>query len=281
MENINNTEKIALEKNQDILAKKVQYGERASIYTKFIFGLISIWLVSILAMIFIIDKHINNKDARLYGEICEQIDSIFHNRNRYIDVAYSGNKVEYSPTKIPAKPFGINDKNLTGINKTIQKEWLNDYGDLYKMYHIKWSSKEWDNPWDNADGWNLMELRADYDEGKRRLYACWYFPYAVGYKQQDYSWGYDYLPSVQSAVNEAFEFFTTNPKSNFIDDFEKGSIDRIFSEIKSNDYYFLKKNEHTNMWPGGISIVEDKHERVPVRATYMFNGYYNNSSLKI
>ena len=228
--------------------------------------IVVLYLASMISMLIYIPIYIEKKDQRLRAEIGESVRNAFGNRNSYVDIAYSNEPVEYERGSLPKKP--------SSSYPNLLKEWKEDYGNLYKIYDINWKGNR-EKPWEHQDGWNLMEIHYDW-EG---VYASWYFPYKVGYIKQDYSWGYDYAPSVPNAVNAAFEFFTENSESHFYDSFERGSIDRIFSEIESNQYYWLERDSVPRRWHTGTPIIPDlkgswMHPRVPVEATYMYNGYY-------
>lgn len=148
------------------------------------------------------------------------------------------------------------------------------YGDLYKMYQLRWN--------DNIrkeDGWCLSVCKQEID-GVSMSYI---FPYAVGYKKQEWSDFYSYAPSVQAAVNEAFDFFTNNNKSQYYGIYEKNSVDDLWSKLNaaSNEYYFLAKDETPRMWGGSSSTridpeIKDKNGRevCPYKNGSMYNGYY-------
>lgn len=231
-----------------------------------IWVVICLYIISLITMLILVPNYIEKKDNRLHYEMVESVRNAFNGRDSYIDISYANQPVKYEKGNIPTKPSSNYPELLNN--------WKEDYGNLYKMYDINWRGNS-DKPWEHEDGWNLMEIHYDYDG----VYANWYFPYAVGYIKQDYSWGYDYAPSVTTAVGEAFEFFTSNPKSNFYDNFERGSIDRIFSNIESNEYYFLDRDSIPRMWHSGVPIIPETNglydrPKVPVKATYMYNGYY-------
>lgn len=192
---------------------------------------IILWVISIPLIILGVNQYIENKDNWLRNEFNESIQNIFNGRE-YIDVVYSGRKVSYEQKTIPNKPSERNILQdvesisfLGDLDKRALNRWKEDYGDLIKMYRIKNDRNEWEVSYEEEDGWTLIKMSSSYDsDGNSLLVQQWIFPYAVGYKKQDYYFGYDYAPSVRSAVDETFEFFTQNPKSNMIDDYEKGLV---------------------------------------------------------
>jgi hypothetical protein len=99
----------------------------------------------------------------------------------------------------------------------------------------------------------------------------------VGYKRRDIS----YLPSVERTVEEAFEFFTSNPKSQFYKDFEEDSYDKIWRKIidAQSEYYYMHQDEHRRISHGGARpLLEDRTDfdyySSPFQYGYMHNGYY-------
>lgn len=254
------------------------------------------WIVSIPVIIIAVNIYIEAKDKRLRIEFSRAVTNIFSGRE-YIDVVYSGKKVSYEKKMIPEKPKKSSITQdaesiqlLGDIDKRAISKWKEDYGDLYKIYRIKNDRNEWDDPYEEEDGWELIKMSSSYDSnGDILLVQQWLFPYAVGYKKQDYYFSYDYAPSVRSAVNETFDFFTSNPKSNMYEDFEKGSCDRIFHEIyeaeANNEYYYtIVRDSIPKFCQLGETLWGDLHRYAngeiggrivsPMAYTYMHNGYY-------
>ena len=247
------------------------------------------YLVAMVAMFFGVNSYITSKDIRLRDEIYEAISNAFEGRKEVIGLTYSGYRVEYDKMNIPLSPAQLAKKidkseiaqlpdslesTLKSIADDPEKEWKEDYGDLYKMYQLRWN--------DNIrkeDGWCLSVCKQEID-GVSMSYI---FPYAVGYKKQEWSDFYSYAPSVQAAVNEAFDFFTNNNKSQYYGIYEKNSVDDLWSKLNaaSNEYYFLAKDETPRMWGGSSSTridpeIKDKNGRevCPYKNGSMYNGYY-------
>ena len=251
------------------------------------------YLVAMVAMFFGVNSYITSKDIRLRDEIYEAISNAFEGRKEVIGLTYSGYRVEYDKMNIPLSPAQLAKKidkseiaqlpdslkhlestTLQSIADDQEKEWKENYGDLYKMYQLRWN--------DNIrkeDGWCLSVCKQEID-GVSMSYI---FPYAVGYKKQEWSDFYSYAPSVQAAVNEAFDFFTNNNKSQYYGIYEKNSVDDLWSKLNaaSNEYYFLAKDETPRMWVGSSSTridpeIKDKNGRevCPYKNGSMYNGYY-------
>lgn len=218
-----------------------------------------------ISMFICVDKYIEAKDKRLCNEIHEKIYAIFGDRSQLVDVAYSGYKVGYENIAIP--------------DKMKSKDWTSNYGNLTKMYRIFYKGSDWSGPYDYEDGWNLCVLKYDY-EG---VYQSWIFPYAVGFIKQEYNLGYTYMPSVEEAVNEAYQFYTSNEKSDFYETFEKGCVDNAWSEIYAaeNEYYYMAKDKGLRFMEMGAPLFEqypkdfpNNSEPYPYQRGFMYNGYY-------
>lgn len=234
--------------------------------------------VAMVAMLFGVDSYITSKDNRLRNEMHDKIDELFANRDQYVDVAYSGNKVGYEKVPIPAKPkpMGLQDeeskKVIGDLDKSALNTWNEDYGNLTKMYRTHYRRADWSGPYDYENGWSLFILEHDY-EG---VYQTWLFPYAVGYIKQDYFFGDSYLPSVASAVNEAFEFYTTDDKSTYYSTFEKGCVDKAWSSIydAENEYYYMAEDEKPRFNRIGRPLFVQYPTDAYLKNGYMYNGFY-------
>lgn len=227
------------------------------------------YIIAMIAMFFGVHEHIKNKDNRLRNEIHDMIDEIFKHQDRFVDIAYSGHKVKNEKTTIPPKP-----RILTLLDDDRMDKWEENFGDLYKLHRVFYNRSDWSHSYN--DGWNLVIISHDY-EG---VYEERFFPCAVGYKKQTSQWEYSYLPSVQTAVEHSFEFFTTNAKSQFYEDFEKGSYDKVWSKIydANNEYYYMHKDENNRFIFADMSFKELFEE--PIESDdiheigYMHNKYY-------
>lgn len=240
------------------------------------------YVVVMIGMFFGVEKYIESKDSRLCREMHDKIDGLFQGREQYVDVAYSGYKVGYEKVPIPTLPEPSNDLRLNfrldrRISKRISNEYEDNYGKLTKMYRTHYLRTDWDSNFDYEDGWNLVVLEHD-NEG---VYKSWIFPYAVGYFKQDYYFGDSYLSSVASAVNDAFEFFTTNDQSSYYGSFEKGCFDRVWSQIydAQNEYYYMSEDKTPRFFMGGSPLFE-KYPTVGEYHCYQ-NGYMYNDIYKV
>lgn len=246
-----------------------------------------LWLVSIMGMIFSVYSFIDHKRVRLRSEIRVNIENLFEgqssgdmfvsNDDGFFDVAYSGSPVRhYKKVAIPSKPT---KGGLAAINPSIDEkigdDWKQSYGDLSSLYELNWGDNY---PNSKDDGWSIIRIYCggtDDDFIKTNTI----FPYKVGLKKTE--WGNFY--TVEQAVNEAFEFYSTNPKSNMADRFSKGSNNRLWSKIHdySNEYFWIVENQNPNSWKAGIPIYHPKgksydeaQRTIPYENGWMHNGYY-------
>lgn len=240
-------------------------------------GTIVIYLIGLICVYWGVSKYIQNKDIRLRQEIHSKLEDVFE-RDKYIDIAYSGYKVGYEKVSIPKKPkFDLlKDDDYSKITERVQEEWKETYGDLYSLNRIKFKKSDREKPWLYEDGWNLVTIRHDYNG----VYQTWLFPYAVGYIKQDYSWQYNYLPSIKDAVENALEFYTKNEQSNFLGDFQEGCHKEIWSKILDcqNEYYFIDEDSIPRFSTIGTPLFDSyesyNSSKSSYQAGYMYNGYY-------
>lgn len=246
-----------------------------------------LWLVSIMGMIFSVYSFIDHKRVRLREEIRVNIENLFEgqssggmfvsNDDGFFDVAYSGSPVRhYKKVAIPSKPtkggFAVMNPSM---DEKIGDDWKQSYGDLSSLYELNWGDIY---PNSEDEGWSIIRIYCggtDDDFIKTNEI----FPYKVGLKKN--KWGNFY--TVEQAVNEAFEFYSTNPNSRKADRFSKGSNNRLWSKIfdYSNEYFTIVENQNPNSCKVGIPIYHPKgisyHEAqrtMPYQNGWMHNGYY-------
>ena len=242
---------------------------------------ILVYIVAMIGMFIGVDQYIKSKDNRLRWDMHSKVDEIFKGKKQFVDIAYSGYKVGYEKIAIPSKPEPSNwqdeeSKKLIGdIDEKMLDTWAKDYGDLTRLYRIHYKRTDWTDPYGYEDGWNLVILEHDW-EG---VYQKWIFPYAVGYRRQEYQWLNSYMPSIDSAVDEALDFYTKNEDSQYYGTFEKGSLDKVWSEIRDaeNEYYYMSADAYPRIQTSGFPLFgEYPDDRKPHSCSngYMYNGYY-------
>ena len=246
-----------------------------------------LWIVSMIGMVFGVYYYINNKRIRLRSEIRENVESIFEaqsngdmfvsNDDGFYDVAYSGSPVRhYKKVAIPSKP---SKGGVAAINQSIYEErvddWKQSYGDLASLYELNWGDKY---PNQEDDGWSIIRIHCGGSD-EDFIQTNTLFPYKVGLKKSE--WGNFY--TVEQAVNEAFEFYATSPKSGYSERFSRGSNNRLWSKIhdSNNEYFWIVENENSNRWTLGTPIYHPKgksndevQQTMPYENGWMHNGYY-------
>lgn len=246
-----------------------------------------LWIVSMIGMVFGVYYYINNKRIRLRIEIRENVESIFEgqsngdmfvsNDDGFFDVAYSDSPVRhYKKVAIPSKP---SKGGLADINPSIYEErvdeWNQSYGDLASLYELNWGDKY---PNQEDEGWSIIRIHCGGND-ENIIQTNTIFPYKVGLKKSE--WGNSY--TVEQAVNDAFEFYTTSPKSSYSERFSKGSNNRLWSKIydSNNEYFWIVENENSNRWTLGTPIYHPKgksyyevQQTMPYENGWMHNGYY-------
>lgn len=132
---------------------------------------------------------------------------------------------------------------------------------LYKLQYDKevdWPTIGYKNGWELV----LWESRGI------RVQKSWIFPYAVGYLDNSY-----YYASVQSAVNDAFSYYTSNEKSEFYDYLEEGNFRKVESFLRRcfNDYYEMSEDSVPQIDVCGSSLFEKDEsslDRLPYQYCY-------------
>ena len=156
------------------------------------------------------EAYLEKKDSRLQRDAIDNLEKVFAKQNMFVSVGYSGKKVAYEQISVPKY-----EKNPYSLNPNEDKEqWKETWGDLYKLYKLKPKYTS-DNKWDSDREWSgwLLHVIEKISYDCFRSYIV--YPYQVGYRKQQYSWEYEYMPKLQDAVDEAFVFHTTNEKSSY------------------------------------------------------------------
>lgn len=245
-------------------------------YNTIILTSLTVYVAAIVVAFCLIDRYIADKNVRLRNEISSSIEKAFGGKNRLIDVSYSGYDVGYLPTSIPKKPDADFSELDNLLLSTPTKEWEDYFENISKMWRIKYKRSDRNNPYEYEDGWRLCVMKYDY-EG---VSLTWLFPYAVGYFESDSFWGYEFYPSVPTAVQEAFKFYTEDEESDMKADYEKGCIDKAWSKfVTHNKYYMLREDSiPRNHLAGTPLFVEStpkpNNYKHPLQNGYVSNGYY-------
>ena len=246
------------------------------------------WALCLIGMFAIVSFYIDRKRDRLHAEIKDNITKLFegqssgdafvsNNDGLFFD-GYSGHPVRhYKRIPIPKRPIknsivaNIDPK----IDEKVRDDWYQSYGDLASLYELNWGDKY---PNENDEGWNIVRIYC-WSSDDDFIQTNTFFPYKVGLKNTEFGNFY----SVGQAVNEAFDFYTKNPKSTISSRFRKEKVDQIWSKIYSccNNYFTIVENEHVNGWKAGIPIsfpkgksYEEAQRVLPYENGWIQNGFY-------
>lgn len=205
--------------------------------------------------------YINHKDKKLRAQAYNTFDEFFKYQKKYIDTSYSGRRIKYtlSPNsmKKPEKPEFKTDTLGMITSYLYEKqidEWNENFSDIYKFYKID----------EIDDGWQLFVAEKD-GYGTMILYNI--YPSYVGYKKQESSYMYEWIPAVETCVNEAYDFWTNNSKSNFVEFYKKGNESLVYDLISN------VRNEYYN-WYGKDKIQPAFIDGKIGTSGFMHNGYY-------
>jgi len=210
------------------------------------------YIVAIIALILGTNYYIENKTKKLWLQASERFENFFRNQDQFVDTRYANRTVRYSQTTNPET------KPQTFFSEDLLETWNEKHADIYKYFKI-------DPMYDGYDGWNFFVAKKLY------LYTMviyQIYPSYVGYRKQKNSYMYNWIPSVETCVNEAYEFWTNNSKSQYIDYYQRGNKNRIEDLIRNvpNEYF-------------GWNLDKDKIQPVFTEGEigtmgYMYNNYY-------
>ena len=105
-------------------------------------------------------------------------------------------------------------------------------------------------------------------------YICYMvIPYMVGYLRQSESYYYEFKPTIREALNTAYDFYTKNEQSDFVNFIDKDNLEAFMSltsetssPINTNNYSFKKiENEKSDFEWANPGVFEG--------TSYMYNGY--------
>jgi serine/threonine protein kinase len=204
------------------------------------------------------DHYIWRKEARLEKEAQQSLKNFFKDQDQYIDDYYSNHSVKYTESAIHKIPPSKNYLDDDDFYKRVVDNWKEQFSDIYKSFEID----------DTYDGWRLFVAKKD---GDSKIWLSSIYPSYVGYRKQDNSYSYNWIPSVEDCVKEAYEFWVSNPKSQYIDDYKKGNkriVENFIADF-GNDYFSMELSDDKS---------SQRHTETVFGTAgsggYMYNGYY-------
>lgn len=174
-------------------------------------------ILSIVAYVFLIPIvylgskwYVDKKEDKEWSYAITNFENFFARQEKFVNIDYSGKKVAYEQIAIPM----YTPSQFSWSQNKDKEEWNERWGDVHKLYKLKpqyTSEHSWDsdNQW---SGWCFSVIEKDMWDGFSEYLV---YPYQVATKKQSDSWMYSYMPSVQEAVNEAFDFHTNNDLSSY------------------------------------------------------------------
>lgn len=247
--------------------------------------LILLWLACSIGAVLLINNYIEEKEERLRSEIRESIRKIFEGQSSgsffvtfndgFFDTQMHNGRVKnFQRASFPPKPnkkdftiSNLGDSDLPDFYESAMNDWTEQYADLSSLWDLDL------NPYDENFGWMLKGIRC-YGWDDSYIHTFNMFPYQVGIKKSNWQNYY----TVPTAVEEAFEFYTTNSKSNISDRYRKGSSNTIWNKIYEceNEYFGIYETKGDLSWHNGESIPNAKlpKDGGPVKIGSMHNGYY-------
>lgn len=221
-------------------------------------------------------------------------DSI-QNRNlamRQLDSVFNGRKI--------VTPLYHNFNPKYELLSSAQKSKIDNKNELYQLYKFRpdhltnWESplhvlgadiriensqrgKEWYEPLHGGNFYGIWQ--SGWALGCAKMisgdkYICYMvIPYMVGYNRQNDSFYYEFKPTIREALNTAYDFYTKNEQSEFVNFISRDNMKKFMTLsnelsliINARNYTFEKvKNEKSDFEFANPGVFEGTN--------YMYNGY--------
>ena len=205
------------------------------------------YILCIVLIVVGTNHFIDNKSRKLYKEACDSFDNFFRNQDKFIDTDYSNQSIKYVQCRIPEKP-------TSALLEYAKEDWDTKFSDIFQLYEINKIFK----------GWQLFVAEK---HGHNTMLTYEIYPSYVGYITQESPYYYSWIPSVETCVEESYDFWINNPKSQHIEFYKKGSKKLVNDFIKNFGNKYFRWDENTNK----IRLLSGSSIGT---AGYMYNGYY-------
>lgn len=219
--------------------------------------IVATWLVGLVGVFFFTKKAVDKKEKKLWMQAHETLSDYFASQSSYMDVVYSGKSVAYEQIPIPEKPQKIDNPQFDWqrtVNDSYGRnleQWKSEYGDIWKLYKLKPKYKS-ENSWNSDNEWTgWMFHGLDCINAWNGVIEFVEYPYQVGLKKQDDNFFYSLMPTIQEALNSAYEFETQDSKSSNRDKFTGDNKSNIWNlkDMVDNEYFFLwSYDDECNRW---------------------------------
>lgn len=226
--------------------------------------------------------YIYHKSENLKEQAYSVLDNFFAESYKY---SYLENEPNKAFPNRKEKEIMIPQYNRSTSATTLEKEeWEKKYGDLYALYsvgdefcYLKEGKTNSLFPLGNCCyTWCLYVI--EKIEGGYIQYML--YPYQIGIKKQEYELLYNYTPSISKILEEAFEFYTTNQKSEYSKFYKGLWWDNILLDLNMkipNGYYRITRDTLSPLFfTGGNFRNVDIYSknRLPINNGYMYSDYY-------
>jgi hypothetical protein len=242
--------------------------------------LLILWAVGLVSIFFGVNTFIDKKKMTLRRELKDNVSSLFQgqdsgemlvsNDDGFFFTEFSNYPRHYKKVKYPKY------NGSASVDSTFSDQLTDIYKGVSSIFELNWGDEY---PNNQDEGWNIVRVYCSGTDDEF-IQTNVIFPYKVELKRTE--WG-NYC-TVEQAVREAYEFYTTNPKSNFSARHKEGKCNAIWDEIYeccgNNEFYTIvekKRNGYTLGTP--IYRPKDKSydeaQRIsPYENGWMENGFY-------
>lgn len=219
--------------------------------------IVAAWLLGLVGVFFLTKLAVDKKEKKLWMQAHDALSDYFDSQSTYMDVVYSGKNVAYEQIPIPEKPQKKDnpqrdwEKHLNDSYGRNLEQWRSEYGDIWKLYKLK-PKYESENSWNSDNewtGWMFHGLQCN--NAWNGVIEFIEYPYQVGLKKQEDNFFYSFMPTIQEALNSAYQFETEDPKSSKRNELtgDNKSIIWNLKDMVDNEYFFLwSYDDECNRW---------------------------------
>ncbi len=223
--------------------------------TSIIWIIVAAWLLGLVAVFFFTKMAVDKKEKKLWMQAHDALSDYFDSQSTYMDVVYSGKNVAYEQISIPERPQKIDNpqqdwqRSLNDSYGRNLEQWKSEYGNIWKLYKLKPKYKS-ENSWNSDNEWTgWMFHGLECINAWNGVIEFIEYPYQVGLKKQDDNFFYSFMPTIQEALNSAYEFETEESADR--DKFTRDNKSSIWNlkDAVDNEYFFLwSYDDNCNRW---------------------------------
>lgn len=258
-----------------------------------------IYIILMTYSYFFADKYVNDKSWEMRIQAVNNLNSYFENKKKYIDLTFNAYRVDYQQIPIPSvmeptyfdaisrinayevfDSIGILkheykketiEEAQDAIRQIRQQEWNEEYGDKREMYELDVDPEGVYN-----SGWALTIVsNRDNEVGGEGFIVYHLYPSRLAYKKVS-PFLLGSIPSIETALQTALEFMTSDAHSDLAAFYEKGCTNGLIESIcadVTNDYWIIEKDAKPTIWWADSEISYGPNTK-PTDAGFMHNGYF-------